>query len=81
MLWQTSEIEIFGFLGAEPVIPTLEYAGVYVSSVIHGSQDIYLLDSYSSGSNFNLLSVEGNTNKLTLYRDDVTGVPGAPLIC
>ena len=46
--WQVAEIEVPGFLGEEPAMPELMFAGDYVASVTHGSSDIYILGGHSS---------------------------------
>lgn len=76
---QFGELEVYGLLGAHPVMPTLEYEGDYVSTITNsGETEITLMGGYTTGQpNY---AINGNTGKFFMYKENATDVaPGAYL--
>lgn len=73
-LLQLAEVEVPGLLGEEPPMPTLDFSGAYVNSIIKGSTEIELVNAYSSVSLQNALS--GNTYKFSMERENAEKDPG-----
>ena len=79
-----AEIEVPGLLAEEYSHVPLNIEGNYVPSVLadsSGSSDIKLVNGYSSGHQWDILAVDGSTEKFEMYRDAINVTPGSCPLC